>query len=221
MQYTPEEICDYLVAVQHNDAPSASDWGDSLNRMGTRKLTRYRAFLYFKQCMKCYYCSGHMQLRRFESKRGVQQPENLATFEHLDDAWSHGKRNESLDRVVLACRACNDARSSIRTAEAHNYYRSKFESIEAYKKFCHRATAADFIEKFGKMPAADEAYNGTRTHTVKKNTVKKISEKEAARRQLQAIVDSHQAKINQIMLETGMDYLQANNHVHQRQFSKR
>ncbi len=83
-----------------------------------------------------------------------KQPNELATFEHLVDDWaSPSGKDNSLDKIVLACRLCNNTRNSERQARAINYYRSKFSSEVEWKEFLtlNRSThlISLLVSKFG------------------------------------------------------------------------
>lgn len=131
---------------EEKDPPHLVKFSDSLNKMGKRRRAKYRIFLFFKQKMCCHWCSGIMTTRLAEGK----QPTNLATFEHLVDDWAHpdGKDN-SLDKIVLACYACNNKRNTERQKKALDFYRAKFTSVEEYKKFVRRQPASKLVRTFG------------------------------------------------------------------------
>lgn len=72
----------------------------------TEKKKRLKTLLYQQQNGKCCYCESDMLLS-FENHIG-QQPNNLATFEHVYHLWEpdrHKKGNK--DKVMLACYQCN------------------------------------------------------------------------------------------------------------------
>ncbi len=135
---------------EEKDPPHLVNFGDSLKQMGTRRRAKYRIFLFIKQKMCCHWCNGIMTTRLIKG----QQPKNLATFEHLVDDWAHpdGKDN-SLDKIVLACYACNNKRNTERQKKARSFYREKFANIEEYKKFVRHQPATKLVRTFG--PAAD------------------------------------------------------------------
>lgn len=133
------------------DPPSLVEFGNDFNKIKKRRRDRYRVFLYLQQGMKCYYCHNKMLLAKISNGNG--QPANLATFEHLVDDWSteQGKDN-CLDKVVLACRKCNNTRNKVRQNIAINFYRTKFASINEFRQFAARKSPADFIKAFGPVP---------------------------------------------------------------------
>lgn len=133
------------------DPPFLVEFGNDLDKIKKRRRDRYRVFLYLKQGMKCHYCREKMLLAKISN--GNFQPPNLATFEHLVDDWAteHGKDN-SLDKVVLACRKCNHSRNNLRQNIAINFYRTKFASIKEFKEFSIRKSPTDFIKTFGPVP---------------------------------------------------------------------
>jgi len=76
---------------------------------------RKRAHLHRRQGGRCYWCGCLTIL--IENNDPGNQPDDLATLDHLDDRFSpeRGKRSGEW-RIVMACRLCNNERGIIREA---------------------------------------------------------------------------------------------------------
>lgn len=133
------------------DTPNLVTWGDTLKGMGNNRRRKYRIFLWLQQGMQCHYCKCHMRL--VSVANGREQPDDLATFEHLVDDWAREEgKDESLDKIVLACYRCNNDRNKIRQAHAFSYYKARFVDRNEYLRFSNRAKPGDYVKKFGPMP---------------------------------------------------------------------
>lgn len=114
----------------------------------TRKHV-FRALLAAKQAFSCYYCSCHMTL--VNTPEGQKQPKNLATFEHLKDAFTEGGKNDSCAEVVLACFKCNSIRGSTREKAAVLYYSNLFDQPRTMHELLRHPKVgwAGIIKAFG------------------------------------------------------------------------
>lgn len=85
--------------------------------MDHKRKKRRKHKQYLRQKGKCYWCGRKMRLWR-KHKNSSQQPDDLATFEHLDDRSSEWRgKLPGLIRVVLACYRCNQTRGQQIQAE--------------------------------------------------------------------------------------------------------
>lgn len=82
--------------------------------MGKKLEKKRRQFA--RQNGLCFYCQNPMRLIDGPLPRGTRTPDDIATFEHLDDRYSpeRGKHAGSR-RVVLAHHLCNQIRGDART----------------------------------------------------------------------------------------------------------
>ena len=81
--------------------------------MNAEKKKRKREKLFKEQGGRCHWCDEPMQLGPYPSKAEGPLPDDLATFEHLDDRLSSERgayNRDNVIRVVLACSACNHKR---------------------------------------------------------------------------------------------------------------
>lgn len=80
----------------------------------TERERRQKCRLFAEQRGLCFYCNKHMMLTFQHLK---QQPENLATLEHMDSKWSQERgKHPGEQRHVLACRKCNWTRGRLEEA---------------------------------------------------------------------------------------------------------
>jgi hypothetical protein len=78
---------------------------------GNKRLRRQLEKLFEQQKGLCHWCKKPMRLRAEGSKKGIPDPPDIATTEHLDDKNSplRGKFQGQI-RHVAACRKCNNER---------------------------------------------------------------------------------------------------------------
>lgn len=133
------------------DPPNLLDFGDSFFGMGPRRKAKFKMFLFIKQGMCCFYCKQKMIIKN--TLLGEKQAKNLATFEHLVDAWENiGGRDNSLKNIVLACHNCNNIRNQKRQYAAMSFYKKHFDNFESWCDFSYKAKPDTFIKTFGFFP---------------------------------------------------------------------
>ena len=134
---------------------------NSLRELSSKQKYHHRIHLFNLQGGCCIWCKNPMSLVK-PSSMGKQGslPINFATFEHLVDDWeSPDGKDNSLDKIALSCSRCNNSRNSVRTAQAHAYYKTKFETIQQFHEFSRGKKPSDFIRMFGVCPQFNsEAY---------------------------------------------------------------
>lgn len=94
-----------------------TDLSELLERPLGKKL-RKKQRLFERQSGLCYYCGEPMRLILGSLPPRTKTPDDLATFEHLDDRYSAERGAHPGEyRVVLAHHICNGRRGQQRTAE--------------------------------------------------------------------------------------------------------
>lgn len=125
-------------------------FGGKLANMTFPKRARFKAHLVVKQGFKCHYCKCSMTLDN--SKRS----KNQATFEHLFDVFEGGgKKIDEVDKIVIACKACNDTRGTAREARARRYYSKFFARKDTFRRFLVHPKVGwiGIMREFGKIPS--------------------------------------------------------------------
>ncbi len=98
--------------------------------MDTARKKRKKQNQYRRQKGKCWWCGRKMRLWH-KHKNGSPVPDDLATFEHLDDRFSEWRgKSPGMIRVVLACYRCNHTRGQ--EAEAKEDIEDIWERSQAY-----------------------------------------------------------------------------------------
>lgn len=134
-----------------DDVETLMDCSGDLPEVHTARAAM-RIMLSLRQGLRCHYCKCQMAIVTGPN-RGRGSP-NLATFEHLIDAWSSetGKKVQSLSAIVMACSQCNNDRNVYRQQQIRRAYSAKFPSLEVYAAFNKNARPLDYINKFGVVP---------------------------------------------------------------------
>ncbi len=83
--------------------------------LNTRELRAYRKSLFDRQDGICHWCKGQMTFH--EACPPGENVGDVATFEHLDDAFSPGGRHSHPSSIVLSCSACNGSRNKDRESK--------------------------------------------------------------------------------------------------------
>lgn len=85
---------------------------DNPNRHLTgAEMKVYRKRLFGEQNGECHWCKGQMAL--LEACPPSQNVGDVATFEHLEDSFSHDGRNSNPETIVLSCASCNNSRNKV------------------------------------------------------------------------------------------------------------
>ena len=132
------------------DPPNLLNFGETLSKIGKSQRAKFRIFLFMRQTMRCHYCRCKMTLDFPTTVERGKQSDTQATFEHLVDDWARpeGKDN-SLDKIVLACFKCNNDRNTERQKRALGYYKAKFGGRSDWRSFACRAKPSDYLTKYG------------------------------------------------------------------------
>ena len=130
------------------DPPHLVKFGNSLSGMSTKRRDKLRVFLYIQQGMRCCFCLCKMRLVKIKEKQ--QQPQDLATFEHLVDEWkSDSGKNNDLSMIALSCYRCNNGRSRWRQSLAIKYYTNLFGDRKTFHEQTNRMSQREIAAKFG------------------------------------------------------------------------
>lgn len=75
----------------------------------SRALGRKRKEALLKKFNHCYYCKVEMVW--YGLQKGEKQPDNFATWDHINQKYDHPDGRPAIGRLVLACRKCNESRA--------------------------------------------------------------------------------------------------------------
>lgn len=139
--------------IEQVDPLNVTRWSAKFTTLKGVKRTRFRTYLYVKQCAQCYYCKGTMTLQVKNKKYAHTPFDNFASFEHLYDEMSPRGKQQALSDVVLACVKCNLRRNAERVERMLDYYQQFFPSRSALGRFYKNGGYIKLVQKFGHWEA--------------------------------------------------------------------
>lgn len=123
-----------------------------LRSMNKNTRVRFKAILAARQAFSCHYCKCHMTLESPTPGRPI--PHHTATFEHLHDVFTSGKKDDSHENVVLACWLCNTSRGWRRGQIAMKHYSQFFVQKKTLTRLVEHPKIGweKIVKTFGPLP---------------------------------------------------------------------
>lgn len=150
------ESCWKTLMEDYANIDSMMVFSGNLMNMKSHRRRRFRAWLTVKQGFRCCMCKGCLTLAVNARGGRTGLPfDNYATFEHHEDVFTTGRtKNDSTEKIGVACYECNKQRGVEQLDRALRFYGNMFASPRTLYRFLQTKKVAwvDIWREFGPIP---------------------------------------------------------------------